>query len=177
MPRCSTINIDIAQFHAVSEHDLIPGSTAGYTFTTLTLDTPAYMDWLLARYLSGGGITKRANLQHISQVMLIEYLSCEIFRSVHSGDISVGIGQHNESGGNHRMPWDWRPLSWRYRRQGCLSRSWANHPSACTMDQVWKDALWGRWIICLHDATVYRRRAFFFLLCFAERDAQQLPNR
>jgi len=56
-------------FHAVSEHDLIPGSTAGYTFTTLTLDTPAYMDWLLARYLSGGGITKRANLQHISQVL------------------------------------------------------------------------------------------------------------
>ena len=65
----------------MSEHDLIPGSTAGYTFTTLTLNTPAYMDWLLTRFLSGGGITKRVNLQHISQVMFIEHLCCEFYRS------------------------------------------------------------------------------------------------
>jgi len=52
----------------LSEHDLIPGSTAGYTFNTVTLNTPAYLNWLLARFLSGGGTTKRLNLQHISQV-------------------------------------------------------------------------------------------------------------
>ncbi|KAN0085972.1 D-aspartate oxidase [Tylopilus felleus] len=56
-------------FRTVSENELIPGSTAGYTFTTLTLDTPAYLNWLLARFLSGGGSTKRVNLQHISQVL------------------------------------------------------------------------------------------------------------
>ncbi|KAF8136976.1 hypothetical protein EV363DRAFT_1394559 [Boletus edulis] len=56
-------------FCAVSEHDLIPGSTAGYTFNTVTLNTPAYLNWLLVRFLSGGGTTKRSNLQHISQVL------------------------------------------------------------------------------------------------------------
>ena len=64
------------QFRTVSEHDLIPGSTAGYTFTTVTVNTPAYLNWLLARFLSGGGSTKRVNLQHISQVILSEDLSC-----------------------------------------------------------------------------------------------------
>ncbi|KAG6379736.1 hypothetical protein JVT61DRAFT_10270 [Boletus reticuloceps] len=60
---------DMTQFCTVSEHDLIPGSTAGYTFNTVTLNTPAYLNWLLARFLSGGGTTKRSNLQHISQVL------------------------------------------------------------------------------------------------------------
>ncbi|KAI9460822.1 hypothetical protein HD554DRAFT_2206826 [Boletus coccyginus] len=56
-------------FRTVSEYDLIPGSTAGYTFTTFTLNTPAYMNWLLSRFLSLGGSTKRESLQHISQVL------------------------------------------------------------------------------------------------------------
>ncbi|KAG8216515.1 hypothetical protein J3R82DRAFT_6631 [Butyriboletus roseoflavus] len=56
-------------YHTVPEHDLIPGSTAGYTFTTLALNPPAYVNWLLARFLCDGGSMKRVNLQHISQVL------------------------------------------------------------------------------------------------------------
>jgi len=56
-------------FHKVPENDLIPGSTAGYTMTTFTIHTQTYLNWLLARFLSGGGSTKRASLQHISQVL------------------------------------------------------------------------------------------------------------
>ncbi|KAG9311669.1 hypothetical protein JVU11DRAFT_7904 [Chiua virens] len=56
-------------FRTVSERELVSSSTAGYTFTTFTLNTPAYVNWLLARFLAGGGSTKRMSLQHISQVL------------------------------------------------------------------------------------------------------------
>ncbi|KIJ14603.1 D-aspartate oxidase [Paxillus involutus ATCC 200175] len=56
------------EFRAVSEDDLIANSTAGWTFTTFTINTPVYLNWLLARFLAGGGTTKRVQLQHISQV-------------------------------------------------------------------------------------------------------------
>ncbi|KAF8837094.1 nucleotide-binding domain-containing protein, partial [Paxillus ammoniavirescens] len=55
-------------FRAVSEDDLVADSTAGWTFTTFTINTPVYLNWLLARFLAGGGTTKRVQLQHISQV-------------------------------------------------------------------------------------------------------------
>lgn len=61
-----------SQFRTASEHELIPGAAAGYTFTTLSLNPAAYLNWLLARFLSSGGSTKRVNLQHISQVRLAE---------------------------------------------------------------------------------------------------------
>ncbi|KAF9226405.1 nucleotide-binding domain-containing protein [Gyrodon lividus] len=55
------------EFRAVPEDDLVPNSTAGYTFTTFTLNTPVYLNWLFARFLAGGGTIKRMPLQHISQ--------------------------------------------------------------------------------------------------------------
>ena len=86
---CARVAQQTTQFRVVPEHDLIPGSTAGYAFTTFTLNTPAYLNWLLARFLSGGGFMKRVSLQHISQVILVEHLSCEIPRSVRSGDLMI----------------------------------------------------------------------------------------
>ncbi|KIJ61439.1 hypothetical protein HYDPIDRAFT_183254 [Hydnomerulius pinastri MD-312] len=56
-------------YQKVPEDNLVPGSTAGYTFTTFTLNTPVYINWLLARFLAGGGTTKRMSLQHITQVL------------------------------------------------------------------------------------------------------------
>ncbi|KAH7882367.1 hypothetical protein F5I97DRAFT_1931557 [Phlebopus sp. FC_14] len=56
-------------FRAVEEKDLIPESTAGWTFATFTLNTPVYLNWLLARFLASGGSIVRAAVQHISQVI------------------------------------------------------------------------------------------------------------
>lgn len=38
-------------------------------FTTVTIDTPAYLPYLLARFQSKGGGVIRSSLQHISQVL------------------------------------------------------------------------------------------------------------
>ncbi|KIJ59544.1 hypothetical protein HYDPIDRAFT_177793 [Hydnomerulius pinastri MD-312] len=47
----------MSDYQKVPEDNLIPGSTAGYTFTTFTLNTPVYRT------------TKRMSLQHITQVL------------------------------------------------------------------------------------------------------------
>jgi hypothetical protein len=38
-------------------------------FTTISIDTPAYLPYLLARFLAKGGSIIRSSLQHISQVL------------------------------------------------------------------------------------------------------------
>ena len=41
----------------------------GTSFTTVSIDTPAYLPYLLARFLAKGGSIVRSSLQHISQVL------------------------------------------------------------------------------------------------------------
>ncbi|KAF8632898.1 hypothetical protein AX17_004744 [Amanita inopinata Kibby_2008] len=41
----------------------------GVTFTVLTIDTPRYLNYLLSRFLSAGGSTVRASVQHIDQII------------------------------------------------------------------------------------------------------------
>jgi len=53
----------------VPEGALISGAAYGLSFTTLTIDTPKYLNYLLSRFLASGGSIVRGNLQHISQVM------------------------------------------------------------------------------------------------------------
>ncbi|KAJ3546374.1 hypothetical protein NM688_g5521 [Phlebia brevispora] len=47
---------------------LIPNARTGISFTTVTIDTPAYCNYLLSRFLSKGGKVVRTSVQHISQV-------------------------------------------------------------------------------------------------------------
>ena len=48
--------------------DLVEGTVLATSFTTLSIDTPAYLPYLLARFLARGGSIIRNSLQHISQV-------------------------------------------------------------------------------------------------------------
>ena len=48
---------------------LIEGTVLGTSFTTVTIDIPAYLSYLLARFLAKGGSIIRSSLQHISQVL------------------------------------------------------------------------------------------------------------
>ncbi|KAI5996464.1 hypothetical protein F5J12DRAFT_772686 [Pisolithus orientalis] len=57
------------EFRSVSNNELVPGATHGWTFTTFTLYPPVYLNWLLNRFLTDGGTIVRAQLQHISQAM------------------------------------------------------------------------------------------------------------
>ncbi|KAI0084754.1 D-amino-acid oxidase [Irpex rosettiformis] len=47
---------------------LIPDAKTGITFTTLTIDTPAYCNYLLSRFLGKGGTIVRGTVQHINQI-------------------------------------------------------------------------------------------------------------
>ncbi|KAF7796113.1 hypothetical protein EIP86_007286 [Pleurotus ostreatoroseus] len=48
---------------------LIPNAKTGISFTTLTIDTPVYCNYLLSRFLARGGTITRASVQHISQII------------------------------------------------------------------------------------------------------------
>ncbi|KAI0765264.1 D-amino-acid oxidase [Fomes fomentarius] len=48
---------------------LVPGALEGTSFTTVNIDTPIYLPYLLARFLSHGGTFVRGSVQHISQVI------------------------------------------------------------------------------------------------------------
>jgi len=48
---------------------LISGALTGISFTTLTIDTPAYLNYLLSRFLARGGRIVRGTVQHVSQIV------------------------------------------------------------------------------------------------------------
>ncbi|KAI0336691.1 D-amino-acid oxidase [Cubamyces sp. BRFM 1775] len=56
-------------FKKLSQDSLVGGAKSGSSFTTLTIDTPAYLSYLLSRFLSRGGSIVRGSVQHISQVI------------------------------------------------------------------------------------------------------------
>ena len=42
---------------------------SGVSFTTVTIDTPVYLNYLHSKFISGGGSIVRGSVQHISQVI------------------------------------------------------------------------------------------------------------
>ncbi|TFK49356.1 D-aspartate oxidase [Heliocybe sulcata] len=56
-------------FRLLDENSLVPNTVAGVEFTTLTIDTPIYLNYLLSRFLAKGGAIVRGSVQHISQVV------------------------------------------------------------------------------------------------------------
>ncbi|KAH6905310.1 D-amino-acid oxidase [Coprinopsis sp. MPI-PUGE-AT-0042] len=51
------------------EDELIPGAKFGTSFTTITIDTPIYLNYLLSSFLAQGGKVLRGAVQHINQVI------------------------------------------------------------------------------------------------------------
>ncbi|KAH7926242.1 nucleotide-binding domain-containing protein [Leucogyrophana mollusca] len=56
-------------FKYLPENELIVGSRLAYSFSTITMNTPVYLNWLLARFLAQNGSIVRGSLQHIGQVI------------------------------------------------------------------------------------------------------------
>ncbi|ESK96341.1 d-amino-acid oxidase [Moniliophthora roreri MCA 2997] len=56
-------------FRFLSEDELVPGSVQGVSFSALTIDPPSYLDYLLSRFCSAGGIIVRGTVSHIAQVI------------------------------------------------------------------------------------------------------------
>jgi len=47
----------------------VAGSASGFSFDTLTVDVPVYLNYLLSRFLAGGGKIVRGSVQHINQLL------------------------------------------------------------------------------------------------------------
>ncbi|KAF8156859.1 D-aspartate oxidase [Crassisporium funariophilum] len=56
-------------FRHLDKSELIPGAISGVTFTTVSIDVPIYLNYLLTRFLAKGGRILRGSAQHINQVI------------------------------------------------------------------------------------------------------------
>ncbi|KAL0576846.1 hypothetical protein V5O48_005143 [Marasmius crinis-equi] len=58
-----------SDFKEIPKEKLIPGSVYGAQFTTVTVDPPRYLPYLLGRFLAAGGSITRGTVQHINEVL------------------------------------------------------------------------------------------------------------
>ncbi|KAF9486249.1 nucleotide-binding domain-containing protein [Pholiota conissans] len=56
-------------YQEITQPDLFHRAKCGYSFETVTIDVPQYLNYLFSRFLSKGGRVTRAHVQHISQVL------------------------------------------------------------------------------------------------------------
>jgi D-amino-acid oxidase len=56
------------QFRWLKKEELPEGAASGVRFTTVTIDTPQYLNWLCVRFLAKGGSLAKGSVQHISQL-------------------------------------------------------------------------------------------------------------
>lgn len=60
---------NMPDFQYLHQSDLVPGVVSGVTFRTISIDTPAYLTYLLWRFLAAGGSIHRGTVQHLNQVI------------------------------------------------------------------------------------------------------------
>ncbi|KAG9218144.1 hypothetical protein CCMSSC00406_0008083 [Pleurotus cornucopiae] len=56
-------------FRYLPKDSLVPDAIGGVAFNTLTIDTPRYLNYLFAQFLSAGGLIDRASIQHLIQIL------------------------------------------------------------------------------------------------------------
>jgi len=83
-------------FRRLSESELTPNTHLGVSFTTISIDVPIYLNYLLTQFLGSGGRIVRGSVQHINQI--IEG-GTRLFSGGHVNDIlpdaiivAVGLG-------------------------------------------------------------------------------------
>ena len=57
------------QFRRLPESELIPGAVLGVSFTTVSIDVPIYLNYLLTQFLGNGGRIIRGSVQHVNQLI------------------------------------------------------------------------------------------------------------
>jgi len=53
----------------VPKDKLFPRAVCGYSFDTVTIDVPVYLNYLVSRFLEKGGSITRGHIQHINQIL------------------------------------------------------------------------------------------------------------
>lgn len=83
------------QFKYLESNELRGPANMGFSFSTVTMNTPAYLNWLLSRFLANNGTIVRASLQHISQLLergTSPYTGSQSHRDIDALVICAGLG-------------------------------------------------------------------------------------
>ncbi|PPQ84640.1 hypothetical protein CVT26_003931 [Gymnopilus dilepis] len=59
----------LPDFRRLREDELLPGAKSGCEFSTVTIDVPVYLNYLLMQFLAHGGRIIRGSIQHINQIL------------------------------------------------------------------------------------------------------------
>ncbi|KAG1741529.1 uncharacterized protein EDB91DRAFT_1328892 [Suillus paluster] len=73
----------------------------GFSFSTVSMNTPVYLNWLLSSFLAKNGIIVRASLQHISQLLergTSPFTGAQLHRDVDALVVCAGIGARTLGG-------------------------------------------------------------------------------
>ncbi|KAF8804606.1 D-aspartate oxidase [Phlegmacium glaucopus] len=68
LPRPNPIET-MPNFKEVPDDDLCPNAVSGFSFETVTIDVPNYLNYLLTLFLEKGGTLIRGHVQHIDEVL------------------------------------------------------------------------------------------------------------
>lgn len=85
-------------YRVLDKSELRLNTTNGIAFTTLTIDTPLYLEYLLKKFTSAGGILQRSSVQHISQVIDGAYSSSSLGQSPDAVVVCLGLGAFSLGG-------------------------------------------------------------------------------
>ncbi|TFK41511.1 D-aspartate oxidase [Crucibulum laeve] len=67
--RSEDVLLAMPNHQPIPDNELVPGAVEGVSFDTITVDIPVYLNYLMARFLAGGGSVVRGAVQHINQVI------------------------------------------------------------------------------------------------------------
>ncbi|KAJ8582936.1 nucleotide-binding domain-containing protein [Rhizopogon salebrosus TDB-379] len=88
-------------FRYIESNELRGPAKTGYSFSTITMNTPVYLNWLLSRFLANNGTIVRASLQHISQLLergTSPYTGSHSYNDVDALVICAGLGARSLGG-------------------------------------------------------------------------------
>lgn len=93
----------LLQYRALEKDELLPGTDAGLTFESFTIDTPRYINYLMSRFLGNGGNMVRGTVQHINQLVeggtsIFQYKQGLEPKPPHAIVVCAGLGARNLGG-------------------------------------------------------------------------------
>ncbi|KAG0707888.1 hypothetical protein DFH29DRAFT_994525 [Suillus ampliporus] len=91
----------MSDFKYLESNELRGPAKMGFSFSTVSMNTPVYLNWLLSSFLAKNGTIVRASLQHISQLLergTSPYTGAQLHRDVDALVVCAGIGARTLGG-------------------------------------------------------------------------------
>ncbi|KAG0707887.1 hypothetical protein DFH29DRAFT_994524 [Suillus ampliporus] len=88
-------------FRYIENNELRGPAKMGFSFSTVSMNPPVYLNWLLSLFLAKNGTIVRASLQHISQLLergTSPYTGAQSYRDVDALVVCAGIGARTLGG-------------------------------------------------------------------------------